>query len=78
MRDSRETLIRLDHDTGEAQIWTINRAVKGRAKRCGWRVEREQAGGTWYIGPIAGILIRKGRKRAGSGATGANLRKGKV
>lgn len=60
MKDHRETLIRLDHDARTAQIWTENRGVRGRALRCGWRIEKEQAGGIWLTGPLRGILIRKG------------------
>ena len=67
-KDYHETIIRLDHDTGTAEIWTENRGVLGRAKRNGWQVKKTHQRGVWLSAPLNAILIRKPRTRRPRGA----------
>lgn len=74
-RDCRETIIRLDHDTKEAFLWTQHRGIVGRCRRGGWVQEKAQAGGFWFRAPLRAILVRSGaggvRKARGKGGFGA-------
>ena len=58
MKDYRETLIRLDHDKGSCEVWTENRRVKTRLKRCGFKFLRAQAKGEWWMGKIKQVSLR--------------------
>ena len=49
--DSRETVIRIDHDTKRAQVWTQNRALCNRLKRMGAKELERQAKGEWFDTP---------------------------
>jgi hypothetical protein len=68
--DTKETIIRLDHRTNMAQIWTQRPGLIAKAKRAGFAVEKEHHGGFWLSGPLKRISIRK---KASGGAGLANL-----
>jgi hypothetical protein len=58
MPDYREVTIQMDYDSGEARVWCAKRTVEGRLRRLGWTLTSEQAGGTWWKGPLKGISFR--------------------
>lgn len=69
MPDYRETIIRIDHDTGLAEVWTPYPAVQRLMQRVGGIEENSQIGGKWYRVPVRVLKsgIRFGKR--GLGAT---------
>ena len=59
MSDSKETLIRLDHDGKFAEIWTETRSIISRCKKFGYPQTGAQAKGVWFRVPIRAIGIKK-------------------
>ena len=59
MPDTRETIIRLDHDGKYAEIWTETRSIISRCRRFGYPQTGTQAKGVWLRLPIRAISIRK-------------------
>ena len=51
-RDARETIIRLDHDLGYAEIWTCDRAILRKLQRGRAQAAGEQRGAEWLRVPI--------------------------
>lgn len=58
-RDSKETLIRLDHDMKYAEIWTERPEIIRRCTKFGYQETGRQAKGVWLRLPIQAIRIRK-------------------
>lgn len=59
MSDSKETIIRLDHDGKFAEIWTESRAIIRRCAKFGYPQTGAQAKGVWLRLPIRAIAIKK-------------------
>lgn len=58
-RDYRETLVRLDHEAGLAEVWTCRRSVARKLEKLGWTREKlGQVGGTWWRGQARGVTFR--------------------
>jgi hypothetical protein len=63
-KDTNETVIQIDHQTGVASIWTCNRRILGKLRRMRAKELRKQIGGAWFELPEKGISFRKPRKKA--------------
>ena len=68
-KDANETVIQIDHQTGQANIWTCNRRILGKLRRMHAPEGAKQAGGSWFVLPEKGISFRKPRKKASFSGT---------
>lgn len=50
MPDYKETLVRIDHEAGTAEVWTEDRRTKTLLGKRKFKFTREQAKGAWYMG----------------------------
>jgi hypothetical protein len=77
MPDYRETIVRIDHDTGVADVWTPYPAVRRLMERVGAEALDKQIKGQWWRvqAKVLSRGIRFGKSSAGQGgkATGARL-----
>ncbi len=73
MRDYRETIIRLDHDDGVAEVWTERAGLIGKFKRFGLAPFQRQGRGAWYRLPIRAISFRNPARMRDSGRTRASV-----
>lgn len=67
MPDTNETIIRLDHDTKTAEVWTPNRGLQARLRRLGATPMDRQIGGQWWQTPAEWWRPRPKRKPGGRG-----------
>lgn len=71
--DANETIIRLDHDLGVAEVWTMRRSIVSRLKRLGATQHDRVGPGVWLRIPAIAIRFRNPRKKLVSEATRARL-----
>ena len=48
MPDYKETIVRIDHETGIADVWTPYPAVRRLMERVGAEAQNEQISGQWW------------------------------
>lgn len=65
MPDYRETIIRLDHSSKTAEIWTAENGLQNRLKRLGAKELDKAIRGQWYEVPIRWVRIGKPRGASG-------------
>lgn len=77
MPDYRETIIRIDHDTGLADVWTPYPAFQRLMERVKAAPQNRQLAGQWWQAPVKvlsrGIRFGKPRPQVNPEATKANL-----
>src|SRR5882672_9501334 len=71
--DADETIIRLDHDSKMAEVWTMRRGLVGRLMRLGGELLDKAGPGVWVRLPLKAIRFRNPRKKLVSEATRARL-----
>lgn len=65
MPDTRETIVRIDHDLDYSEVWTENQALVKRLLRLGFRQTDQQGKGVWLRGQIRQISFKSTVKRRG-------------
>ena len=61
MPDYRETLIRIDHDSKLAEVWTEQAGLASRLKKLGFKETKQQGRGVWLQGGRKQISFRNVR-----------------
>lgn len=68
-RDTRETVIRIDHDEGIVEVWTMMRGLINKLRKLGFEELSAQGRGVWYKGTKRQISFRNKAKKGGSRRT---------
>jgi hypothetical protein len=73
MPDSRETIIRIDHDEKKVYVWTANRGWLSKLRRVGAQVNEQVGRAGFYILLPRQVSLRKvAKSRRFSGKVGAS------